>query len=157
MNSTLTKFICFVCLCQKPVLFAIVCPVANIYNVEGEEILDFVISWGPGVLGHAPERVVKAVQEELENLRKAPFQTLNTTYTFYATGTLANLSLGRVVIDNATNTSFYRVDAGMCWKQRNSRIIGECRDNNGTLVFNDTNSNGILDSPVQLTTYMAQR
>jgi len=98
-----------------------------------------------------------AVQEELENLRKAPFQTLNTTYTFYATGTLANLSLGRVVIDNATNTSFYRVDAGMCWKQRNSRIIGECRDNNGTLVFNDTNSNGILDSPVQLTTYMAQR
>jgi len=98
-----------------------------------------------------------AVQEELENLRKAPFQTLNTTYTFYATGTLANLSLGRVVIDNAANTSFYRVDAGMCWKQRNSRIIGECRDNNGTLVFNDTNSNGILDSPVQLTTYMAQR
>jgi len=38
-----------------------------IYNVEGEEILDFVLSWGPGVLGHAPERVVKAVQKELES------------------------------------------------------------------------------------------
>ena len=37
-----------------------------IYNVEGEEILDFVLSWGPGVLGHAPARVVKAVQEEVE-------------------------------------------------------------------------------------------
>ena len=37
-----------------------------IYNVEGEEILDFVLSWGPGVLGHAPERIVKAVQKELE-------------------------------------------------------------------------------------------
>ena len=37
-----------------------------IYNVEGEEILDFVLSWGPGVLGHAPDRIVKAVQEELE-------------------------------------------------------------------------------------------
>lgn len=97
-----------------------------------------------------------AVQEELENLRKAPFQTLNATYTFYATGPLANLSLGRVVV-NTTNSSFYRVDAGMCWKQRNSRIIGECRDNSGTLVFNDTNGNGIMDSPVQLTTYMAQR
>ena len=36
-----------------------------IYNVEGEEILDFVISWGPGVLGHAHERIVKAVQEEV--------------------------------------------------------------------------------------------
>jgi glutamate-1-semialdehyde 2,1-aminomutase len=36
-----------------------------IYNVEGEEILDFVISWGPGVLGHAPENVVQAVQKEL--------------------------------------------------------------------------------------------
>lgn len=98
-----------------------------------------------------------AVQEELENLRKAPFQTLNATYTFYATGPLANLSLGRVVIDSATNSSFYRVDAGMCWEQRNSRIIGECVDNNGTLLFNDTNGNGILDSPVQLTTYVAQR
>ena len=40
---------------------------AYIYNVEGEEILDFVISWGPGVLGHAPERVVNAVKEELED------------------------------------------------------------------------------------------
>jgi prepilin-type N-terminal cleavage/methylation domain-containing protein len=98
-----------------------------------------------------------AVQEELENLRKAPFQTLNTTYTFYATGPLANLSLGRVVIDRTTNSSFYRVDAGMCWRQRNLRVIGECIDNNGTLEFNDTNGNGILDSPVQLTTYMAQR
>ena len=97
-----------------------------------------------------------AVQEELENLRKAPFQTLDTTYTFYATGPFANLSLGKAVI-NTTNSSFYRVDAGMCWKQRSSRIIGECIDNNGTLVFNDTNGNGILDSPVQLTTYMAQR
>ena len=37
-----------------------------IYNVEGDEILDFVLSWGPGVLGHAPDRVVKAVQKELE-------------------------------------------------------------------------------------------
>ena len=36
-----------------------------IYNVEGEEILDFVLSWGPGVLGHAHERIVKAVQEEV--------------------------------------------------------------------------------------------
>jgi glutamate-1-semialdehyde 2,1-aminomutase len=38
-----------------------------IYNVEGEEILDFVLSWGPGVLGHAPPRVVKAVEQELKN------------------------------------------------------------------------------------------
>jgi glutamate-1-semialdehyde 2,1-aminomutase len=38
-----------------------------IYNVEGEEILDFVLSWGPGVLGHAPDEIVKAVQSELEN------------------------------------------------------------------------------------------
>jgi glutamate-1-semialdehyde 2,1-aminomutase len=38
-----------------------------IYNVEGEQILDFVLSWGPGVLGHAPAKVVSAVQKELEN------------------------------------------------------------------------------------------
>ncbi len=97
-----------------------------------------------------------AVQEELENLRKVPLSTLNTSYTFYATGPLANASLGRVTIDKS-NTTYYRVDIGMCWKQRNSRIIGECADNSGTLVFNDTNANGILDSPVQTTTYMAQR
>ncbi len=40
---------------------------AYIYNVEGEEILDFVISWGPGVLGHAPKRVVEAVREQLSS------------------------------------------------------------------------------------------
>ena len=96
-----------------------------------------------------------AAQEELENLRKVSFSTLNASYTFYATGPLANSSLGKVFIDK-TNSSFYRIDIGVCWRQRNNRIIGEC-SGTGTLVFNDTNGNGILDSPVQLTTYLAQR
>jgi hypothetical protein len=49
------------------------------------------------------------------------------------------------------------VDAGICWKQKNDRVIGECVLINGTLSFQDANGNGVLDSPVQITTYMAQR
>jgi glutamate-1-semialdehyde 2,1-aminomutase len=37
---------------------------AYLESVEGDQYLDFVMSWGPGVLGHANEEVVKAVQDQ---------------------------------------------------------------------------------------------
>ena len=36
---------------------------ASVWDVEGDEYLDFVGSWGPLILGHAHPRVVAAVQE----------------------------------------------------------------------------------------------
>lgn len=38
----------------------------RIVDVDGNEYIDYVCSWGPGILGHAPERVIKKVQEACE-------------------------------------------------------------------------------------------
>jgi glutamate-1-semialdehyde 2,1-aminomutase len=34
--------------------------------VDGNELIDFVGTWGPAILGHAPPRIVRAVQETAE-------------------------------------------------------------------------------------------
>lgn len=39
----------------------------RITDVDGNEMIDYVCSWGPGILGHAHPRVIKAVQEACEN------------------------------------------------------------------------------------------
>jgi len=36
---------------------------ARIWDVEGRAYIDFVCSWGPLILGHAPRQVVEAVAE----------------------------------------------------------------------------------------------
>src|ERR1700732_5007928 len=36
---------------------------SRLWDVDGNEYIDYVCSWGPMVLGHAPAKVVKAVQE----------------------------------------------------------------------------------------------
>src|ERR1700716_1169818 len=36
---------------------------ARIYDVDGNEYIDYVGSWGPAILGHAPKFVVDAVRE----------------------------------------------------------------------------------------------
>lgn len=40
---------------------------SKIYDADGNEYIDYVCSWGPGILGHAAEQVVKAVQKACEN------------------------------------------------------------------------------------------
>ncbi|MBO5470254.1 MAG: glutamate-1-semialdehyde 2,1-aminomutase [Lachnospiraceae bacterium] len=35
---------------------------SKIVDVDGKEYIDYVCSWGPGILGHADDRVIKAVQ-----------------------------------------------------------------------------------------------
>lgn len=39
---------------------------SKIYDVDGNEYIDYVCSWGPGILGHAKEQVVEAVREACE-------------------------------------------------------------------------------------------
>lgn len=36
---------------------------ANIWDVDGNQYLDYVLSWGPLILGHAHEKIVTAIQE----------------------------------------------------------------------------------------------
>lgn len=39
---------------------------SKIYDVDGNEYIDYVCSWGPGILGHANERVIDAVKQACE-------------------------------------------------------------------------------------------
>ena len=39
---------------------------SKIYDVEGKEYIDYVLSWGPLILGHAHPAVVKAAKEAIE-------------------------------------------------------------------------------------------
>ncbi|PKQ38014.1 MAG: glutamate-1-semialdehyde-2,1-aminomutase [Actinobacteria bacterium HGW-Actinobacteria-1] len=39
---------------------------SRVWDVDGNEYVDFVASWGPMILGHAPEDVLAAVREQLE-------------------------------------------------------------------------------------------
>ena len=36
---------------------------AHVFDVDGREYIDYVGTWGPAILGHAPPGVVRAVQE----------------------------------------------------------------------------------------------
>ncbi len=40
---------------------------SKIYDVDGNEYIDYVCSWGPMILGHGDDRVVGAVQKACEN------------------------------------------------------------------------------------------
>jgi glutamate-1-semialdehyde 2,1-aminomutase len=40
---------------------------SKIYDVDGNEFVDYIGSWGPMILGHAPERVINAIKETAEN------------------------------------------------------------------------------------------
>lgn len=40
---------------------------AMLYDVDGNEYIDYVCSWGPGILGHARTEVIEAVQKACEN------------------------------------------------------------------------------------------
>jgi len=39
---------------------------SRVWDVDGNELIDYVGTWGPAILGHAPPRVVKAVQAAAE-------------------------------------------------------------------------------------------
>ncbi|MFA5008145.1 MAG: hypothetical protein WC546_02870 [Candidatus Omnitrophota bacterium] len=62
-----------------------------------------------------------------------------------------------VVYVNNTNSEFLEVTVSVCWRQRN-RVVGEDTNLNGTLdAGEDLNGNGIINSPVELTTRMVNR
>ncbi|MFT4186134.1 MAG: glutamate-1-semialdehyde 2,1-aminomutase [Micrococcaceae bacterium] len=60
-----------------------------LYDADGNEYVDLVCSWGPMVLGHANEKVLKAVQEATKN-------SLSFGTSTKSEGTLAEIVLKRV-------------------------------------------------------------
>ena len=39
---------------------------AYAWDVDGNKYIDYVLSWGPAILGHANDEVLKAVKDTLE-------------------------------------------------------------------------------------------
>lgn len=39
---------------------------SKVFDVDGKEYIDYVCSWGPGILGHADDRVIEAVKKACE-------------------------------------------------------------------------------------------
>jgi glutamate-1-semialdehyde 2,1-aminomutase len=52
---------------------------SRITDIDGNEYIDFVGSWGPMILGHANERVVKSIQKAAENGTSYGAPTLSET------------------------------------------------------------------------------
>lgn len=99
---------------------------------------------------------MEEAQRVLEEMRSVAFTSVFSTYNGYSFQVAAmpvGMSAGKVYIDN-TSANLLNATIGVCWKQRGSRIVGDCSDSGGTLVFND---NTTLNSPVQIATLMAQR
>jgi prepilin-type N-terminal cleavage/methylation domain-containing protein len=95
-------------------------------------------------------------QRVMEEIRSTTFTSIFSTYNGYGftvSGMASNASYGYVTVNN-TNATLLNVTIGVCWKEKSSRIIGECGDVGGVFAFNGS---GVLDSPVQLATLMAQR
>ncbi len=60
---------------------------SKIYDVDGKEYIDYVLSWGPLILGHRPECVIKALEKVLK------------TGTSFGAPTQLETELARLVID----------------------------------------------------------
>ena len=103
-----------------------------------------------------------AVVGKMEEIRGTPsenFLNITSAYgnrSYSIAGMSPSDGLVYVSVDD-TNTSLINISICACWRQRTSRIIGECTDSSGIVVFSDNDSDNVLDSQVQLSSLMAQR
>lgn len=94
-----------------------------------------------------------------EEIQGASFPDLVTDYDNlnFTVNALTAGSRGIIYVDD-TNPDLLQVTISVCWRQAGSRIIGEDSDLDGVLdAGEDTNANGIIDSPVQIVMQVANR
>lgn len=121
-----------------------------------------------------------ASQGVIEQIRATPFTTLSDkvqpqirlngnfynltnvatnrwALTFSVNNMPANMGVAYIDIDNATAPKILTATVSVCWRQGN-RVLGEDVNLNGSLNSGeDTNGNGIIDSPMELITQIANR
>ena len=98
-----------------------------------------------------------AAQGLIEEIRTTPFTRIAGDYNGlnFMLNDISSSS-GVVYVDD-TDPELLEVTVSVCWKQSN-RIIGEDTDLDGVLdAGEDANGNGIIDSPVELATRIANR
>ncbi|MFD2628695.1 glutamate-1-semialdehyde 2,1-aminomutase [Oceanobacillus kapialis] len=70
---------------------------SKIYDIDGNEYIDYVLSWGPLILGHADERVVSKLKEIVEK------------GTSFGAPTLLENKLAQLVIDRVPSIEMVRM------------------------------------------------
>ncbi|MBM7691954.1 glutamate-1-semialdehyde 2,1-aminomutase [Peribacillus deserti] len=70
---------------------------SKIYDIDGNEYIDYVLSWGPLILGHSNDRVVEAIKEVAE------------TGTSFGAPTLLENKLAELVIDRVPSIEVIRM------------------------------------------------
>lgn len=70
---------------------------SKIYDIDGNEYIDYVLSWGPLILGHANEQVVEALKKVTEN------------GTSFGTPTLIENKLAELVIERVPSIEVVRM------------------------------------------------
>jgi hypothetical protein len=95
---------------------------------------------------------VLAAKNQIAAIENTPFAQITAAYN-NATFTAANVTgIGIIYVTNPS-ADIAQVTLTFCWRQKNGRIIGEDANLNGQMnAGEDKNGNGILDSPVKLTT-----
>lgn len=103
---------------------------------------------------------VNSAQKKIEEIRDYTFSGIFADYngtTFVVDEIAAGNSRGIVYVDNS-DSDLLEITISVCWRQRGNRIIGEDLDLDGSLdAGEDSNANGIIDSPAQLITLITQR
>ena len=70
---------------------------SKIYDIDGNEYIDYVLSWGPLILGHANDRVVEAIKKVAE------------TGTSFGAPTVMENKLAQLVIDRVPSIEMIRM------------------------------------------------
>ncbi len=70
---------------------------SRLYDVDGQDYIDYVLSWGPLILGHRPDCVIKALKEVLE------------TGTSFGAPTELETKLARLVVDMVLSVDMVRM------------------------------------------------
>ena len=105
-------------------------------------------------------RFVNAAQRKMEEIKSSSFGSISSYNGSFIPDYLPDYvsgdSRGFVNVDS-TNASLLEVTVSVCWRQRSGRVVGEDRDLDGVIDSGeDVAGDGIIDSPAQLVTKIAQ-
>lgn len=98
----------------------------RIYDIDGNEYIDYVLSWGPMILGHAKSEIVAALQEAV--LRGTSYGAptlLETELAKKIQAFMPNMEMLRMVNSGTESTmSALRVARGYTGRDKNVKFIG---------------------------------
>jgi glutamate-1-semialdehyde 2,1-aminomutase len=135
---------------------------SRIWDADDNEFIDYCCSWGPLILGHANDRVVKAVQEtvadgssfgaptELENKLAELILTFNTfieKIRFVSSGTEAVMSAIRLARGYTGRTKILKFEG--CYHGHSDSLL--VKAGSGLVTFGNTSSAGVPEAFVNET------